>query len=192
MSESKGGKMGSLVMLVVAVAIGFYVYKGFSKPDVVDQQLMSPDTALKFYLQTAWDHNHATSGEHMLNLKRCISQSDWDWFNANYPSLYADHLKLSTAINPNEADAMQKILVMRSLLEYGPNRPDALVVSSQNMGTSAVYMLKKLMGDGQTTVDMPVTLVKEGKLWKVKDFAGGRTAATGGGIAAPVAPITGF
>ena len=181
-SSGAGAKASAIVFLACLLAGGYYVFtKAASGPEAArSAALMAPESALKLYLRTAYKFMHEEGGVTLKDVEPCVTKEDWDWYNTNYGHIFGDALRLKSAANPTEVKALGRIMAMRELLEYGPNREDCPIVNRQIGLDKCVFTLRKHLNDAGDYRDMDVALVKKGKYWKVEDFAGGRSFLSGG------------
>jgi hypothetical protein len=114
----------------------------------------------------------------MYDLEKVIPKEDYEWFQNNYSTLFNDAFDLRSAIDPNAGDAVARKSVMRQILSYGPNRESCPVISKKVADNTAEFVVQKRLDDG-TLYNCTVNLVREGKYWKVKDFAGGKPYVLG-------------
>jgi len=177
--KKKSGLVSTILTLVVVLGIaGAFGYKFLVAPpsDPIKREQLTPEGALKVYLKTGYDflHDQAT----MYDMQKCITKEDYIWFQDNYNNLHEDTFNLSTGIDPTEADAVARISVMRRLIVGGIGVPDC-TISDVNISGGQADLGVGYTVEGYDYSGLKVQLVKEGRYWKVKDFAGGRASVEG-------------
>ncbi len=181
MPEEKNGSRFTSWILPILIVIGIggaFVYKFvLSGPsDPLRKAQLEPEGGLQMYLKHAY--GYLTDASSMYDLEKVIPKEDYDWFQNNYSDLFQDTFDLRSAIDPNAGDAVARKSAMRQILSYGPNRESCPVISKKVADNTAEFVVQKRLDDG-TLYNCTVNLVREGKYWKVKDFAGGKPYVLG-------------
>jgi len=173
MAEGSGKKALSWIITfaVVAVcgAVGYQLATRGPADPLLKEQL-TPEGGLKSYARTAYDF--MTKDIDFNFVKKVVTQDDWTWFQDNYKTLHEDFFNLSGGLHPMEGEAVAKVSVMRRLFSYGPSRYDIEIVNSNVSGNRAEFTVRQVVEYGK--MEMKVEVVKEGKYWKMKDYAGAR------------------
>ena len=181
MADEKKSGCGGIIWLVIII-IGGYIFINSvinAPPGEIEAQQMDPESAMMLYLKTAhkFSQDPTQKGGTPGLLSKCVPKEDWDWFEKNYKNLDVDMIDLKSGINPQDADYLARIRVLSGLVESGPHRDDSKIVNKRIEGDKAILTVNEFIhtggGEGYRT-DFEVILVKKGKYWKVKDFAGGR------------------
>ena len=181
MSEEKKSGCGGIIWILIIIIGGFILFNNFLNPppNETQKQQMEPDSAMMLYLKTAYKFTQdpQQNGGTPEALSKCVLDEDWEWFENNYKKLDVDLFDLKSGINPSDADYLARIKVLNRLVESGPHRDDSKIVNSTVIGDKATLTVNEFVhtGDGEGyRTDYEVVLIKKGKYWKVKDFAGGR------------------
>ncbi|MEQ8822575.1 MAG: tetratricopeptide repeat protein [Sumerlaeia bacterium] len=185
--EKRGGAglVGNIIFILFAVGIfvGFG-WKFFIAPpdDPILQMQGDPQSATRVYLDTA--HEFRTGALNFPNVKKCVTEDDWNWFQENADRIYqeGDRFNISGGIDPTQAAALARQVILKTMILEGPNQKQAEIVRVEQDGDNAVAIVQQTDswgGDSQFTANYKVRLRKEGKYWKVRDFAGGRAALEG-------------
>ncbi len=173
--EQKSSQMSWITtgVLILGVA-GVFVYKFmFATPtDPLRKQQMDPEGGMRAYLATVY--GFLTNTKSFYDIEKVVPKEDYEWFQKNYSQYFHDTYNLRTGIDPNEGDAVAKIGVMREIIESGPDREHCEIVSKNIMDNQAELVVRQTMDQDVGYADYKVRLVREGKFWKVKDFAGGK------------------
>ena len=181
MAEKKKSWFWNAVTWVVVIFAALFVFQELSGPDEDEKKLADPESALKFYLKAAWELTHSDNNSAMRDIELSVTEEDWDWFRNSYDSLFVDTFNLTSGIDPTSSEAIKKGLVLRSLLECGVYREDAAIIRKDIQSSSAVLTVNKLISVNPNEYqETDVTLVKEGRYWKVKGFAGAREIVNSG------------
>ncbi len=187
-ADSGGGKgklIGNIVFFAFLIGVGVYFAIGMMAPsdDPIYSQQLDPESAMIIYLDHAdgFIHNASTAG----NVEKTITKGDWDWLQDNHEQIFADRdaIGLGSAADPTVVQHGGRLAVLSLLLKGGPNRKDAQIIETKLNGESNAELIvreKDFYGDGDYDyTDYRVRLVKEGKYWKVKDYATGKQALEG-------------
>lgn len=179
-NTQRGGVVGNVLTLILVVVGVYVIYINLGDERVAKakQRQATPDAALMYYLQQAYGFMTGDQNVIFDDVKLAVTKEDWDWYSANYSKLHFDAFNLGSAIDPNAAEALARRDALRGLLSVGPNRTDTQILSQTTSGNVAVFHLKYLGPIPNRFKESNVELVQENGLWKVKDFAGGRQAAT--------------
>lgn len=183
-THSRLGGIWSYLIYAVLIGVVLYFYLNRdttpSSNQVAKSQQQDPESALKFYLSTAyhWDHNEP--GGTYDDVKLSITSGDWDWFQANYDKLKFDPFQVTGAVNEAEGAALSKMSALKMLFHSGPYRPDAEIINKMIGDTDSTFTLKWDTSGFKTYATRDVHVVKEGELWKMEGFAGARARAMSG------------
>lgn len=180
--KSKSGLVSTILTVLFVLGIaGAFVYKFFiaAPTDPVKKAQMDPEGALQNYLKTTYEYMHDTAT--LFDIQKLVPKEDYEWFQANYNSHYEDPISLGTSINPSDADAVARKTVMRDIIEASIWASSCIVDNKAVQDTMAELDVHydATTQYRQGYVRAKVQLVREGKYWKVKDFAGGRAALEG-------------
>ena len=178
-SAEGGGKLPQIIGLVVVLGLlGALAWK-FMQPSsdpVVQGMSADPQAALCTYLQVAEDYYFGRAS--LWDFEKVVTKDDYQWFQGNAEKLFAsrDAFGISSAADPTAVAATARSAIMRDLLEQGPHKTSAQVVSSDVVGDTATFVVRQPEADTQGAyyVESRVTLVREGRQWCMKDFGGGR------------------
>lgn len=160
--------------VVLGAIIGFIGYKFMTRePSEADLAFQDPEASMKHYLKTVYGWEHSNDGSGWGDLEEVIPKGDWQWFNDNWEHLFSDPADLAGGLDPNQAKALGRRAAMSSLLDPGPNRLDCAILCKDVGETEATMLLLKDYDEDAGAI-VKVKLIKEGKKWKVANFAGGR------------------
>ncbi len=186
----RGQRGGILFIIVIVAAIALVIYLYTTQEDtrsstVFKDRQDDPEEAMKLYLETAYHFMHNEPRGGFEDVKLVVVEEDWEWFQENYESMHQDTFALGSAIDPNAAGAVARRGALNNLFGVGPNRADAEVIDRAFGDDETTFTLRYLAGqdfNGENVMAVgKVGLVKVGKLWKVRDFGGGRSYFERGG-----------
>jgi hypothetical protein len=187
-----GGKAMGVILILVVIGAGYYAYtksKDTPKAKLAAEQAY-PEASLRLYMRTAYQFIHEENDVAFPDVQKCVTKDDWQWYQDNCEKLVADPLAVTNAMNPIDARAGKHFVALRGLLEFGPCREDCEIIKRDIGEERCVFTVRVLTtGYENGYRDVDVELVKEGGVWKVKDFAGGRAALSMGGSVAPAAAL---
>ncbi|MBN1868486.1 hypothetical protein JW916_14485 [Candidatus Sumerlaeota bacterium] len=178
-------------MAVVVIAGVWFLFSSPSKtPDAQVQRdrQADPEKACVYYLETAYKFIHNEVGGNFDDVERAVTKEDWQWYMNNYDRIFkeGDSFNVSGATDPNVMAKVARRAVLEQVLESGPNRPDNQIVDRRIGDNNAVLTVRVPLDvtgmidagievpEEDTYVDREVEVIKEGKFWKVRGFAGGR------------------
>lgn len=178
-SPKKSTLFSTITTIALILGIGgAFFYKIFlaKSTDPIKKEQSTPEGAFNIYAKTTYGFLHDQFT--FYDIEKCVTKEDYKWFQANYDNLYQDAFKLRSGIDPNEGDAVARISVMRDLIMSGISGSGATVVSS-NVQDNRAELTVQFRSDEGDTYSTKVQVVKQGRYWKVKDFAGGRQVLEG-------------
>lgn len=184
-STSPKSMVLNLILLALLLGGGAAIAWRLAQPssDPILQGLSgSPREAMETYLGVADDFYFGRAS--LWDIQKVLTSEDYRWFQDNATSIFTamDPLNIAGAINPTDAAAASRTMVMRHLLEQGPHKRSAVILDVQDHGDTAVLRVRQpeARTDGTPyTVTSRVTLVREGRYWRMKDIGGGRAAVEG-------------
>ena len=187
MGEKKKGGCSGVIWIIILVVGAYFVVTNFLNTQVYEYQekQKDPENAMKFYLKTTnrFIQDFAQKGGTFDDLYNCVLREDWDWYDSNYKQLLDDlnifvHKDLYSKLASGDAETMGRWEVLKYTLKLGPHFEGSTVINKRIEGNKAVLTIQELTSkeDGENHYEnYEVTLIKKGKYWKVKDFAGGRS-----------------
>lgn len=183
-------KIGLVELIIFAlVCLGLFWY--FTRPparpyhpdeDLAEKCQMSADEALKLYLDTVWDFLHTdTPGKFMKPLCTAVTKDDWLWFEDNYSEIFKkrDFARIGGALAADQNIALSRLLILRSLLENGVTARTPKQKSRKEESSNLVVYVLSYPDDFGKERDHKVEVGRDGKYWKVKNFAGGLPVVRG-------------
>ncbi len=183
--SGKGKLIGNIAFFAFLIGVGVYFAIEMMQPsdDEILSRQLDPASAMTVYLEHADGFIHAQSlaGE----VQKTVAKDDWQWLQDNHESIFAkyDAIGLQSAADPTVVMVGGRLAVLKMLLEGGPNRKDSVIVSTTETSESTADLVvrqKIFYGGGSYDyTDYKVRMVKEGKYWKVKDYAGGKQVMEG-------------
>lgn len=180
-AQGKSGGLASTLVTAILIlgAVGYLGYKLLGPTnDPIYQRQDTPEHALKVYLEVA---EKFTTGQEQSfeKIRKVVTEADYRWFQDNKDRIFQeeDHFNISSGIDPGQATAMASLSVMKEMLDIGPNRSYSPIIDQEIQGDHARLVVRKKESYSSGNVyyvDVRVKLRREGKYWKVVDFAGGR------------------
>jgi len=191
MAQRDNPKTSSLAgnLAFFAFIIGVIVFFTFQmmgpSDDPIRQRQLDPESALTVYIEKADDFRSFVPGPGarvtFADVQKTVTREDWDWYQDKYANIYADagsDFGITDSIDPTAGETIKRIVSLQGLQSAGPSRKDATIKEIRTNGDKAeAYVIEKDFSVAGGSVDYNqyrIDLIKEGKYWKVKDFAGGR------------------
>ena len=174
-----GGKIGTIFSLIVIAGLAFYVFNPRESSDEkqLKEKQETPEKALKYYLITAYKYNHNENpGGSLSDVQIAVTKDDWEWFNDNAQTIFSkeDMLDSAAVLGAEQNASRSRRIAMKTIFSRGPDHPGNEIMN-RNLGPDkCVFTVRKKGETHEEYEDYKVEVVKEGKSWKVKDFAGGR------------------
>lgn len=188
-NQKKGGSsfVGNLLFGAVIIAVLVALVVQFMKPSdhPIKSKQGTPEGAVQAYLEAAW--NFKSGNPNFDHIKEAVREQDYQWFQDNYMTIFSESsanqiVGFTSAADPSTVGHAARQTVMSDLLSIGPHRLDSEIVTSNVSGNDAEMILRKkevYSNDYTEYTDVKVRVTREGKRWKVVDFAGGRAMLEG-------------
>jgi hypothetical protein len=180
--EEKKGWGGCIVWLIIA-AVAVFGFLKFGQ-QLREQQttglaveLKTPGEAVKAFAKRVNKVKALSSNDLGIDeLLNVVTKDDKKWYFDNQSKIYkATRGGFNELIGYQSTSTVEESVgAMMSLLEYCPSREDAIVEKEEIHGNTALVVVNQPTRFGSRTYE--VKLKKEGRLWKVDGFCGGRKA----------------
>lgn len=184
-TKSGGGwkSFGTVLMAIVLIGglIGFTLFgsdpseKGRLEAKAKEMQ-QTPEGSIRFYMEAAANYRSGGTHKYSYGVQLAVTKGDWEWYEANYQTLYRDQFNVMSAMDPGTAQALMKISVLTGLLANGFNSTKFIVGDVRNNGKTAEVPVFEDTGRGGIDLDPAyaryIRLVRVKKSWKVRSFAG--------------------
>lgn len=180
MEQKKKGGIGGwifTILLIAVIAGGMYYYESTKPPKEEDVAMATAEGSLNYYAATAYHYLQQEQGVKANHVLELLPRDDRDWFENNYKKCVQDPLNLSGGLDPVVAGMAERNIALIHLLNCGPCRKDIEIMSKDIGESRAKFHVRQPMAsfaDEPQFREFDVEVVKDGKVWRVKGFGGGR------------------